>query len=477
LFKAPQPGAERISLPLILTFSLPTIPLSAMGLAMSVSLAPYLASHLGLSLSAVGLAFMIVRFIDMGVDVGLGAAMDRTHTRLGRYRLWMLLSAPVLVAGCWLLFMAPVGIRFGYLVTSLVVYYFGASIINLSHPAWAARLATHYNARSNLFGIQAAIGVVGAFAVLVVAIGAHAFGLKDTDVVPAMGWFVIATLPVSILIACVATPERITPDDPAHRVRPKDYLDLLLKPDLLRLILAQTALTLGPGWMSALYLFFFKDVLGFNQADEYILLGIYILAGIIGAPTAAWVSKRVSKHRTLMMTTTAYSLGLCSILVLPHGKFWLTVPVMVWCGFMASGFDLMIRAMLADVGDEVRLEQGRERISLIYAMNGLASKIAIALQLFLAYRILEWLGYSAKDGAHNTVQAIQNLQAVYIIGPIFFVMLGGACVIGWRMHEKRHSEIRAALEERDARLSGEAGQAAGSPAATLPENSIATAAG
>ena len=459
LFKAPEPGAERLPLPLVLLFSLPSVPLSALGLAMSVYLAPYFASHLGVSLSGVGLAFMIVRFIDMGVDVSLGAVMDRTRTVLGRYRLWMLIGVPVLVAGCFLLFMAPVGISFTYLVASLVVYYFGLSILGLSHPAWGATLATHYNARSNLFGIQSAVGVLGAFAVLLVAIFAPALHMKSAEIVPAMGWFVILTLPVAVLVACVFTPERITPDDPSHRVRVQDYIDLITKPDLLRLILAQTALTLGPGWMSALYLFFFKDVLGFGPGDEAMLLGIYIMAGIVGAPTAAWVSARISKHRTLMITTTAYSLGLCTVLVLPKANFWVTVPVMIWCGFMASGFDLMIRAMLADVGDEVRLEQGRERISLIYAMNGLASKIAIALQLFLAYRILEWLGYDAKEGAHNTAQAINHLEAAYIIGPIFFVMLGGACVIGWRLHATKHAEIRSALELRDATLASAAGPA------------------
>ena len=72
-------------------------------------------------------------------------------------------------------------------------------------------------------------------------------------------------------------------------------------------------------------------------------------------PSAAWLATRFSKHRTLMVTTTAYSLGLCTVVFLPRSNLLATVPVMFWCGFMASGFDLMIRAMLADVGDEVRL--------------------------------------------------------------------------------------------------------------------------
>ena len=50
----------------------------------------------------------------------------------------------------------------------------------------------------------------------------------------------------------------------------------------------------------------------------------------------------------------------------------------------------------------------------------------------------------------NTPAAIHNLELVYLLGPIFFVMLGGACYIGYKLDSKRHAEIRAALDERDA---------------------------
>ena len=60
------------------------------------------------------------------------------------------------------------------------------------------------------------------------------------------------------------------------------------------------------------------------------------------------------------------------------------------------------------------------------------------------------MGYNAKEGAHNTAAAIQGLEYIYILGPIVFVMLGGACFIGWKLDARRHGEIRAALDARDA---------------------------
>ena len=60
------------------------------------------------------------------------------------------------------------------------------------------------------------------------------------------------------------------------------------------------------------------------------------------------------------------------------------------------------------------------------------------------------LGYVAKEGVKNTPEAIYRLEWVYIAGPIFFVMLGGACVMGWKLDARKHAEIRAELDRRDA---------------------------
>jgi Na+/melibiose symporter-like transporter len=153
-----------------------------------------------------------------------------------------------------------------------------------------------------------------------------------------------------------------------------------------------------------------------------------------------------------MATTTAFSIGLPTILLTPRADLLVTVPLMVWAGATASGFTLMIQAMLADVGDEVRLDQGKDRISLLYAVNALASKIAAAFSIGLTFPLLQRLGYDPADGAVNTPAAIHNLTVAFIAGPVVFVMLGGACVFGWRLDARRQGEIRDALSARDAEV-------------------------
>jgi GPH family glycoside/pentoside/hexuronide:cation symporter len=441
-----------LALTQVVTFSLANLPIAALGIAVFVYLPPYFAGHLGVGMAMVGSVWMGVRLLDIPIDVVLAVMMDQTRTPIGRYRFWMILGAPVLMLALYKLFMAPRGFGSPYLILWLLVMYLGNSILYLSTSAWGATLATLYHERSRLFGILTAVGVVGALSVLMIPILGQSFGRTNAQSVQAMGWFLVGIIPITVGLAAAATPERIVPEARGPKFAVADYLQVLLKPDLLRLFLAQMALTLGPGWMSALYLFFFTDSRGFTIQQASILLAVYIVSGIPGALGTAALARRIGKHRTLMVTTTAFSLGIFSILVVPKGDLLASLPVMIGAGAMAAGFGLMIQAMLADVGDEVRLIQGRERISLLYAVNALASKIAAAFSIGLTFPLLERLGYNPAEHAVNSAAAIHNLSVAFIAGPIVFVMLGGACLIGWRLDATQQGKIRLALDARDAEL-------------------------
>ena len=85
----------------------------------------------------------------------------------------------------------------------------------------------------------------------------------------------------------------------------------------------------------------------------------------------------------------------------------------------------------------------------------LRTLIAGALAFALSYPLLAMLGFRPAEGAANSHQALLGLELAYFIGPIFFVMLGGLCFIGWRLTADRHGEIRRQLDARDAALSDE----------------------
>jgi GPH family glycoside/pentoside/hexuronide:cation symporter len=444
--------AGRTPLSAILIFAIGGLPLSSLNLAMAIAVQPYFAQELGVGLVTIALAFGVVRIIDLGVDLTLALAMDRTRTPIGRYRVWLMAGAPILMLGVYQLFMAKRGIGLGFLIVWLLVYALGLSIVTLARAAWSATLVTRYDERSRFYGVLTAVAVVGLLIAIATGAMADRLGPGWPNSVQMMGWLVLAMIPPCVALTVGLTPEQITPEARLGRAPLKDYWEILKKPELIRLFFSQFALTLGPGWMSNLYLFFFIAARGFTSAQAYILLGVYICSGILGAPLIGLAGARFSKHRTIMAATLCYSVGLCTVLLVPKTSFLLALPVMIWCGFMATGFDLMTNAMMADVGDQIRLEQGKERMALLFALTGVATKLAAAGAVIIAYPLLAAVGYAPTLGAHNSKAALEGLQWVFILGPIFFVVLGGVCFLGWRLDARRHAEIRRELEDRDTRL-------------------------
>lgn len=443
-------GTQRLSLPVVGAFASTALPIAAIGLVMGVYLPRFFASQLGVSLAVVGSAFTIVRLIDMAVDPILGMAMDRTQTRIGRYRPWLILGAPILMIATYMLFMAEAGISELYLIGWLLVLYVGVSIQTLSQAAWGAALATDYHDRSRVYGVIAAVGVIGAVLVLLLPLALKGQG-GPAGSIHAMGWFVIILTPITVLLCTLITPERVAPDaSTKEHVTLKDYWALISRPEIARLMFADFFMALGPGTTAALYLFFFHDARGYTDSQTGILLVFYIAAGLLGSMFWGWFAQRVSKHRTLIISSVAYAVTQSALMLIPPATMSLAIPGMMSVGFVSSAFVLIVRAMVADVADEVRLETGQERSGLLYALVTTTQKIGGALTVIVSFTVLDAVGYKAAEGAVNTPAAIKGLELCYVFAPIILVFFGGAAFIGWKLDAARHASVRAQLDARDA---------------------------
>lgn len=434
----------------LLSFAVLNLPITAMGVVIAVYLPRHYARHMGVDLTIVGTAFFIVRAISIPIDIILGWAMDRTRTKLGRYRPWILMGTPILAGGTYLLFLPPVGVGRVYLVASLLTTYLGISIMTLATLTWGANLAPTYNDRSRLFGMRAGIGVLGPAMVIGITILNGIRRAPEASNVPLMGVFIIALVPVTAALALLTTPERPSRRPSERRDGIQSIWSLVARPTMARLMLTDLCLSLAPNWMSAIYLFFFTDSRGFTTGQASILLAFYILAGIPGSPLMGRFATKVSKHRALLVAACGYTFALASFIAIPHGNMIVGATCLFVAGFLSSGFSVLTRAMVADVADETRLEFGRDSTGLLYSMLTMIEKLAAAMSIGLTFFVLSKAGYDATAGAVNSPEAVRHLEFAYLIGPITFAMLGGLCMLGYKLTPERHAEIRFRLDEIEA---------------------------
>jgi Na+/melibiose symporter-like transporter len=449
---ATAPAAGRLPFPRLLAFSVGSIPAYLLIGMLSTYLPPFYAGKMGISLTAIGLTIGALRLADLGVDLLLGWLMDITKTPFGRYRPWYMAGLPVLWVAVYKVFNPPEGVDASYLFTWYILLYVAYSMLVLGHSAWAAALSGSYNERSRMFGWMLGIGVFGSSMISALPLITHGkIRPADPHSIPTIGWIIMAAATVAVLVTLLAPPEHAAPVARKDRTTLKDYLAVFTNPSMFRLVAADLFLILGPGASAPIYLFFFHEAKGFELGLVSILLIPYGASGIFGAPIWAKVAQRYGKHRTVQFAGLGYAVTQTILMLIPAGLFWPTFVSMFTVGFCGSAFVVLIRAMVADVADELRLQTGQERSGVLYALVTLTQKLGSSLAVTIIYPILDMVGFVAKPGYHNTPEAIRGLEMCYVFAPIILVVIGSACLIGYKLDAKRQGEIRTALEELEAR--------------------------
>lgn len=444
---ARTPAAGRIPAGQIATFSAAAFPVGALVTTLGVYLTNYYAAHVGIPLAWVGITFMAIRCIDFLIDPYIGLRMDKTRTRFGKFRPWLAVAAPILLVASVAVYFPPDGAGVLYLAGWLIVLYLGYSMLTLSQAGWGAALVAEYHQRSRVYGWIQAVAVVGALGVLLVPLVLPKLWPAQPfhGTVPMMGAFVIAAVIAGCAITVFLAPEHSAGDDQLHRVRFSDYLPLFVRPEMRRLMFADLFCTLGPAITAPMYLFFFNQARGYTGPQMQVLLFIYVVAGLAGPAFWALIARRFGKHITIRISSITYVIAQTTLVSLPSAHFLWMSFAMFTVGFMASSFGFLVRAMIADVADEVRLESGKDRTAMLYAMVTSTNKIGSTLSVGVAYLILPLFGFVGREGFHNTDAALWGLKACYLAPPVICVLIGGLCMWGYKLDEKRHAQIREAL--------------------------------
>lgn len=442
--KAPASG--HIAPLRIATFAAAAFPVGALVTTLGVYVPPYYSAHIGLPLALVGAIFMAIRFTDIVSDPFFGIAMDRTRTAFGRFRPWLAAAAPVLAVGTIAIYFPPAGASAIYLTGWLIVLYAGYSMLTLSQAGWGAALVDEYHQRSRVYGWIQAAAVVGALGVLVVPQLLpkffHALPFKG---VPLMGGFILFAVALGVAISVFLAHEPEAGPAREERFGIKDYLPLLKRPEMQRLMCADLFCTLGPAITAPMYLFFFEQARHYTFEQTTQLLLVYIAAGLVGPAVWSRVARRFGKHVTIRISSVCYVIAQSTLLALPAAHQLQMSFAMFAVGFVASSFAFLVRAMVADVSDEVRLETGKDNTAMLYAMVTSTNKIGSTLAVGIAYVILPLFGFVAKEGVVNTPDAIWGLQACYLAPPVICVLIGGFTMWGYKLDETRHAKVRVAL--------------------------------
>jgi Na+/melibiose symporter-like transporter len=439
--RTPDLAPARLSATRLVVYGALGLPLAALNLPLYVYLPAFYAETAGLGLATVGAALFVARLLDALVDPLVGELSDRTRSRFGRRRPWLMLACPLLIGSTWLLFRPDLPVSARYLLLWSCAAYLAWTLMLLPYAAWGAELSRDYHERSRITSLREGFVIAGILlaAGLPVLLGIEA-GAPGA-ILAALAWSMLWFLPPLLLALLVLVPEGDPGDRSPLELRRGLVIAWRNRP-FRRLLGAYFLNGIANGLPATLFLIFVADRLQRADSGGPLLL-LYFVAGIAAIPFWLKLSYRIGKHRAWAGAMLWASAAFVWVPLLGSGDLWAFALISALSG-IALGADLALPASLqADVVDLDWLASGRRRTGLFFAFWSMTTKLSLALAVGIAFPLLALAGFEA--GGANSEPALATLSALYGLAPVAIKLLATALVWNFPITEATQAEVRARL--------------------------------
>ena len=455
-------GRTRIAL-----YGAVNLPTSVVGLPIALYIPAFYSQNLGLSLAAVGALLALSRLTDVVTDPLIGILSDRWRTRFGRRKPWMVAGTPLMLLSLWMLFVpdSPVAIATWsalggsavdnlYLFVWISALYLAFTLVDLPYRAWGAELSPDYDERSRVTGWREAFGYGGTMMSLVIPL-AIAFGLARPGAENALYGVALAVL---VLMPVLTFPAIAFVREPPLRgsARPqvtwRRGLQIVWRNGpFRRLVICFVFFATAISMTASMSFFFVQRVMG-EPFDRY---AIFVLAYYVSSTLAipAWfaISKRIGKHRTVVLGIAWLSLWSAWIPLLGPDDFAIFFVIMLLKGSAIGALVFLPTSMAADIVDLDTLRSREQRTGLYFSLWGMVNKGAAALGVFIATAGVAYLGFDPQSEA-NTDMAKMAVACMYSVIPAALACVALPLLWNYPLTRERQHRIREHIERRDARL-------------------------
>ena len=453
----PTLTGSRVTTRTLVGYGLPAFALALFGVPVFVHLPKFYADVAGAPLGALGAAILLTRLGDGLLDPLVGAWSDRTRTRWGRRRPFLLLASPLLGLAVMGLF-SPVadGMEAVWWFAITMSLAFAAwTAVQIPHAALGPELTSGHRERTRLFAVRDGLWIAGTLAAaaapaLARAAMAASGETPDERLVFRVLGVVYGALLIALPWGCawsVREPEPVTV--PLPPARPLALLrDAWANHPYRRLLIAYAVAALGGALPGTLLFFYVEHVLGASSSAD-LLLGSYFLSGFACLPAWAWIAGRVGKKQAFI-AATALSVGVfAGALFLGAGdvRWFAVIVVLSGAGFGATL--TLPSSMLADTLDYEELRTGERREGLFMGLWGVTMKASAAIGAGVALPIIGVAGYAV--GMPAPPAAVMAIRLLYCAVPCVCYALALSVIWSYPIDESAHRSI---LRARDVRRTG-----------------------
>ena len=388
---------------------------------------------LGITAAAAGTMFLVARLWDSFFDVFVGIISDRTKSRYGKYRPYLLWFAiPFAVMGAITFFAPDFGqtgkLIYAYVTYSLMMIVY--SMINVPYASLLGAISSDPTERNSLSSYRMSFAFIGSFVTFMllqpmIDFFSKTFGHQSVlqaaksaessiSTSPAgwvMGVGAIGMICVILFLLCFSwTKERVTQIESEKNVSvKKDLKELFQNAPWWILVATGLAALLFNAVRDSVAIYFFRDYVqsnykmagtGWDMTTIYFLVGQ--AANLIGVMAAPSISRKYGKKRTYMIAMLIAGVLSTGFYFIPNSITWILIfqfVISIFAGYVLP----LLWSMFADIVDHQELLTGRRATGLIFSSSSMSQKLGWALGSAMSGWILAVFHYMP-----NVVQQSQE---------------------------------------------------------------------
>ncbi len=409
--------------------------------------------------------FLISRIWDGINDPIMGMIADRTHTRWGKFRPFLLwLCVPFALVGVLTFTVPPLGptgkLIWAYVTFNAIMMLYTA--INIPYTALLGVISADSIERTTvssvkfLFAFSAGIIVSATLLPMVKVLG----GGND-----AAGWqrtFIIYGIAAIIffLITFKGTRERVQPPKSQKSSIKQDLHELIRNKPWLILLATTITLILFVAVRSSVTVHYFKYVIGTQELSLPFLKSasygfeeitsafntVGQISAFLGVLMVSWFAKLVGKKQAFIILFIVAILSTASFYFLSAKQMGLIFLFQITGSISGGPLSVLLWAMYADTADYGEWKFGRRTTGLIFSASTMSQKIGWAFGAFVALQLMSQVGF-----VPNQAQSADSLRGLLLLFSLIPAILG-VLALGvfslYKLDEKKMKEISAELLQR-----------------------------
>jgi oligogalacturonide transporter len=408
-----------------------------------------------------GTVILVSKIYDSITDPFEGILADRTRTRLGRRRPYLLVGIPLVFLSFFALFYpfnsTSETTRFIAVMASYLFFSTVVSIVMLNYNALHAEITLDYHERSSLSSIRIFFSTLSSIVAALVPLEiVKVFpDVRSGYIVMGLAFGAFFALPLIATVAAVKErPEFQRPPEAFNwrRAFITPFQNRTFVYTLAMYLFAFVSLDA----VSTIVAYFVKYYL--LRSDEVSFVnGALLIAQVFSLPFYVWLSKRTSKIRGYLLGLVIWiGAMLFSFLLSPNNPAFGVYLFAVVVGLGTGGIVVMIYAMFPDIPDVDELVSGERREAIFSALVTFIRKFSSALAIFAVSNLIGWAGYvpplqETVGGATKLIEQPQSetfllaLRLVFMLLPIVLLALALIFALRFPLTPGLHRRLNAVL--------------------------------